>query len=143
MSIIPKLGRPRKIETAKQLSTAIDEYFASCYEFVSTEEFTGYKNIKPITYRGLAIYMGVHIDTLWDWTRTRPELCEPLKQAKLIIEEYTERQLFDSKKPTAGIKFSLINNFKWADKTEVETKNINTNTTLDINFVGDEKEEQE
>lgn len=126
------MGRPKKVKTVKELQKIIQKYFNECFKL--DKETGEYINIQPITIRGIALACNVTYDTLIEWSK-REDFSETILRAKLFVEEYTEKQLFNKDKPTNGIKFSLINNFKWQDKSVVESTNTNVNKTLNIEII--------
>jgi len=134
-----KIRKPRKWKDAKEFEKIVNEYFESCYQMRTDENGNQYEvNITPLTVRGLAHYLGVHHDTLCEWQINRDDIADTIKEAKDICHQFMEDELLNKNRPTIGVLFSLKNNWGWVDKQEVETKNTNINTTLDINFVGDE-----
>ena len=104
----PKVGSPRKYETVRQLENAINKYFADCDS-----------KKKPYTVCGLARSLGVDRKTLINYSKdeNNPDFFHTIKQAKQIIEEQLETNLYGSS--VSGIIFNLKNNFDWKEKQEV------------------------
>lgn len=110
--------------TPKYFKAKIDEYFLHCDEFK-----------KPYTVSGLAFFLGTNRMTLLNYKKRGAaededeelrELNFILEQAYSCIEAFAEEQLFNKGVPTAGVIFSLKNNYKWEDKTI----SVNTNTNI-------------
>jgi hypothetical protein len=106
----PKEGRPRIWETAEGLQTAIDMYF---------EEMDNLK--KPYTITGLTLALGFEDRrSLLDY-QNNEKFGAIVKKAKTRVESYYEEALH-SGQVVAGIIFGLKANFKWQDKTTIETQ---------------------
>jgi len=85
------------------------------------------KDKKPPTLSGIALHLGINIDTLADWRANRSAnegnprpavIVEMLRTAKLMCEEWVaSNMLTGDAHPVASI-FTLKNNFGWKDKTE-------------------------
>ena len=135
-----KLRKARKWKDAKEFERVVNQYFESCYQTRTDLAGNQYEvNIIPLTVRGLAHYLGVHHDTLCDWERTRPDISSTIKEAKDICHQFLEDALLDKNRPTIGVLFALKNNWGWTDKQEIESKNTNINSKLNIEFVGNDK----
>jgi len=95
-------------------------------------------NLYPISVIGFCNYIGCSRNTLCDYGH-KENFSDTVEAIKSVIEQFTAEQLFTNRN-TAGIQFILKNCFKdnWIDKSIVESKNTNVNTTLDINFVDKE-----
>lgn len=118
-----KVGRPRLFNTVEELENRINEYFEYCEI-----------NEKPMTMSGLAYYLDVDRQTLINY-KNREEFFDAIKKAKQRVLMDTEERLQTSQQPTAGIIFSLKNNYGWVDKQEIAT------TTRDITDFFVEEEE--
>ena len=105
-----KVGRPLLFKTVEELERRIEEYFEYCEI-----------NEKPMTMSGLAYYLEIDRQTLINY-KNRDEYFGTLKRAKQRVLMDTEERLQTAQQPTAGIIFSLKNNYNWTDKTEVEQK---------------------
>ena len=80
------------------------------------------KQPKPPTVTGLALALGLKSRQALLNYQNREEFNDAVTRAKLRIEEYAERRLFD-RDGVNGAKFSLMNNFKgWRDKPKDETE---------------------
>lgn len=106
--------------TLEELKEKVSNYFIHCD---NTEE--------PYTVTGLCLFLGVSRQTLINYENENRtfinmsedeirEFVDTVKMAKLRIENYAERQLFNAKNP-AGIIFNLKNNFNWVDKQEISS----------------------
>ena len=72
----------------------------------------------PWTITGLCIHLKIHSETLTEYGKIQ-QFSETIKQAKMLIENYSAKELF-RKENVTGIIFNLKNNFNWKDKTETE-----------------------
>ena len=100
-------GRPRKYKTEKQMSDAIDSYFAET-------------PFDEITITGLALYLGFNSrQALINYEGYSAEFHDTIKKAKLFVEYVYERDL--RSKGGSGPIFAL-KNFDWKDKHEVDQK---------------------
>lgn len=162
-----KGGRPLKFKTVKELQEKIEAYFESCFEPIMDlklrEDYKGkkneataddhewvqrlnwnneplYKQIKPFTVTGLALYLDTTRDLLLDYEE-KDKFSDTIKRAKLKIHEYAEEYLFTGKNQTAAI-FNLKNNWGWKDKTETDVNNPDGNLkTLIIQKAKTKKDE--
>jgi len=127
-------GRPVKFETTEQLETAITEYFKSCngpllnkkgepcYDDNNVMILT---QVKPYTMSGLARALDMARLTLISYGK-KEKFYKTVLNARRLVEEYTESQLFD-RNGVQGAKFSLTNNFEgWNDKQVVEHTGVTT-----------------
>lgn len=131
-----KGGRPLKFKSAAELEKKINEYFDSCMqehwepikvdgriEWVPVLDKDG--NImmiekEPLTLTGLALYLDTDRRTLLNYEENA-EFFPTIKKAKVRIEQYAEKQLFNtSAKNIAGVIFNLKNNYGWKDKQDIE-----------------------
>ena len=97
-----QVGRPPIWDDPEAFEKKVDEYF---------------QTQKPVTWSGLALYLGFSSrDSLNDYAK-KPEFSDPIKKALLRIESYYEENI--SKNNPAGAIFAL-KNFGWKDKQEVE-----------------------
>ena len=131
-----KGGRPLKFKSARELEEKINAYFDSCMEeywkpiekdgeiiWMPIRDKDG--NIvmiekEPLTLTGLAVFLDCDRRTLLNYEENE-EFFPSIKRAKLRIEQYAEKQLFDkSSKNVAGIIFNLKNNYGWKDKQDIE-----------------------
>lgn len=118
-------GRPLKYKSKKALQEAIDDYFESCKGRVLTDA-TGQpirdKYGLPIivdafspTVTGLARYLGFKSRQALINYQEKEAYYEIVLDAKMRIEEYAERRLFD-RDGVRGAMFTLCNNFGWDEK---------------------------
>lgn len=142
-----RAGRPFVFTDAAKLALAIQNYFSKCdphtelRQVVSGHNATGDAIIEtrqelteqqPYTVTGLARHLGVDRRTLLNYRQyshyssdideaTKQDLIRTIADAYQRVEEYNEKGLH---KPglANGIKFNLVNNFDWQDKTISETR---------------------
>jgi len=125
-------GRPPKYETPDEMQRIIDLYFLACrynrsqddnkeslLDELSEEDVKYIKDIddyKP-TISGLAYSLGMSTEALRNY-EAKDKFLATVSAAKQRVEMALEQHLY-TPSPN-GVKFSLINNFKWKDKTETE-----------------------
>ncbi len=124
------VGRPKKYNTAEEMQEKIDSYFLSCFKpaldkkgKVMCNPLTGNPiliQFKPFTMSGLADALDMSRQSLLNYKKN-DEFFDTIERARRKVEIYTEEKLFE-KETCNGSKFSLSNNFGWADKQEIEHK---------------------
>lgn len=103
-----EVGRPPKYKTPEEMQAVIDEYFQRC----DAEE-------EPYTITGLALALDLSRTSLIDYANNKSDgFSYTVKRAKLKVESFLERRLFENA-PTGAI-FNLKNNFGWKDAQNVE-----------------------
>lgn len=153
-----RAGRPFVFTNAEKLQAQIKDYFdlqdphteqkmKKTGENSKGEPMYGTREIlteqQPYTVTGLARHLGVSRDTLRNYTQykhytevidepTRQALIRTIEDAFQRVEEFNEAGLHSPGKAN-GIKFNLVNNFKWQDRTISET----TNPIDDLNALDD------
>lgn len=150
-------GRPMKFQDIDELRAMILEYFKNAAphweeqtEYIDRRDPKSRKIIiengkvvqdkvvrkvktkqKPLTVTGLAVALGTSRDVLLDYETTYsekyPEFSNTIKEAKEQIKAYAEESLFGTN--TAGVIFSLKNNWGFKDKYETE------NTNREVKFI--------
>lgn len=150
-------GRPMKFQDIDELRAMILEYFKDAAphweeqtEYIDRRDPKSGKIIiedgkvvqdkvvrkvktkqKPLTVTGLAVALGTSRDVLLDYETTYsekyPEFSNTIKEAKEQIKAYAEESLFGTN--TAGVIFSLKNNWGFKDKYETE------NTNREVKFI--------
>jgi hypothetical protein len=111
------VGRPPKYKTPEEMQEAIDAYFAECKE-----------NKEHLTVTGLALALDLTRQGLIEYSQKKDgEFSDTVKRAKLKVENYIEKKLFDAN--ATGSIFNLKNNFDWKDKTE-QDQNISGSLEL-------------
>lgn len=150
-------GRPMKFQDIDELRAMILEYFKNAAphweeqtEYIDRRDPKSGKTViedgkvvqdkvirkvktkqKPLTVTGLAVALGTSRDVLLDYETTYsekyPEFSNTIKEAKEQIKAYAEESLFGTN--TAGVIFSLKNNWGFKDKYETE------NTNREVKFI--------
>lgn len=113
-------GRPLKFKTPEELRDACEDYFRSLMGVMVDDEGNEGDIVwrrKP-TASGLALYLGLTREGLFDTYSKRDQYSEILKTAIGVIESFTEEYALESKYPTGAI-FVLKNGYGWSDKREV------------------------
>lgn len=142
------MGRRRKY-TKKALGAAVKRYFDSISRTVDATEdvptgvtdeyghmiykpepvhndlgepmrYTSY--IIPPTVGGLCRHLGISRQTWYEYSdrELHPDLREITERAKVLFEAYLEEQLLARKSNVEGVKFQLVANYGWKNRTEVE-----------------------
>ena len=114
------MGRPLKFQSVEELQKAIDKYFIDC----DTKE-------KPYTITGLALALDTTRQGLINY-ENKDGYYDTIKKAKLKVEGYAEEQLFKGGN-TAGVIFSLKNNYNWVDKQEIKA-DVDQDITINIDI---------
>lgn len=97
-------GAFRKFKSPEMLSERVAEYFEKTPK-------------TDWTMSGLALFLDVHRDTVWEYGQ-KDGFSDIIKKAKLMMENVYEIDLRNKNNPSGSI-FAL-KNFKWSDKQEVE-----------------------
>lgn len=121
-----------------ELEKAIFRYFESCKNNYRLEYDAEGNTIKiqeplPYTMSGLARALGISRMTLLNYKNKSKEFKDVVEEAKQIVEEYAETQLYINRN-AAGIIFNLKNNFGWRDKQEIEAQVDNNITVIPPKF---------
>jgi hypothetical protein len=119
-------GQPRKFQTVEELEERIQAYWDYCDD-----------NEKPVTMSGLAFFIGCDRRTLTNYANS--DLFFPtIKKARDRVE-FCNEELLLSGKATAGVIFSLKNNYRWTDKAlETESEGEGSNdVSINVNLVVD------
>lgn len=142
-----RAGRPFVFTDSAKLALAIQNYFSKCDAHTELRQVVSGHNAKgdaiietrqeltdqePYTVTGLARHLGVDRRTLLNYRQyshyssdideaTKQDLIRTIADAYQHVEEYNEKGLH---KPglANGIKFNLVNNFDWQDKTISEAR---------------------
>lgn len=103
-----KVNSRCRYKTPQELEEMISKYIIGCKS-----------QNRPLTVSGLATFLGLSTKTLRRYELDYPgtEYAEIISIAKQMIETYAEEALFDNRK-YSGAKFSLQNNFGWAEKLD-------------------------
>lgn len=100
-----EVGRPRLYKTPKEFDEKVEEYQRYCI-----------KRNEPVTWTGLALFMGFAARACIDEYANYDGFSYSVKRAKTFVEWHYEMRLCGDK-PTGAI-FAL-KNFGWQDKSEV------------------------
>lgn len=135
-------GRPQVYTNIKDIEKVIEDYFNSCKGPLIDKEGNVLKDgngqpimvyIKPVTVTGLCLSLGfTSRQTLLNY-QNRPDLMDAIIRAKLMCQDYAETRLYD-KDGVNGAKFSLVNNFGWVDRQEIET-----NSSIEITLLSSDE----
>ncbi len=115
-----KVGRPLKYKSVEEMQLIIDNYFKECDE-----------KQKPYTITGLALALDMTRLGLINY-ENKDEFMNTIKKAKLKVEGYAEEQLYKGGN-TAGVIFSLKNNYNWVDKQEIKAE-VDQDITINIDI---------
>lgn len=126
--------RKRAYQTPEELQQKVDEYFKSCegYRYYQGKPMYDAKGrplkgqIEPYTISGLSRYLGIQPQTLLRYQIQaragfiEPEFVDIIEDAKLRIQEYAEKRLYD-RDGSSGARFVLEAGFGWVThKEEIE-----------------------
>ncbi|OOP74145.1 terminase small subunit [Clostridium beijerinckii] len=130
--------KPGKYENARQMQKIIDKYFQECIENEEYPSITGVAYSLGLNRQGLLDYENSLINGKLKSldSSAKAEISDTIKRAKAFVEMCYEQRLFANGNP-AGTIFTLKNNFKWVDKSEVEQ----TNKTISVGIKGFDEEE--
>ena len=122
------VGRPRKYSSPEEFDARVDEYAQYCKE-----------EMEPVTWSGLALFLGFANRSCIDEYGKRPEFSYSVKRAKAFVEWNYEKMLAGGSN-AAGSIFAL-KNMGWKDKHEVDnTSSDGSMATKGFNDFYDEKE---
>lgn len=140
-------GRPPRYKSAGEMQVRVDEYFERCEGellMVDGKPFLD-KNGQPVmigqrppTVTGLALALGFHSrQTLLNY-QAKQEFVDTVTRAKMRVEEYCERRLFD-RDGQRGAEFSLRNNFRWVEEKNSGDDEGASGVVMMPKVAGDEK----
>jgi len=124
------VGRPPKYSSPKEMQRIIDLYFLACriqrtdddslLEDLLEDDLAIIKNIEDVvpSISGLAYTLSMSTEAFRNYEQ-KGEFLATVKTAKQRVEMSLEQRLAGT--AVTGSIFSLKNNFKWKDKTEVDT----------------------
>lgn len=72
------------------------------------------------TIEGLAIKLGVHVDTIYEWEKVHPEFSELLKIARQVQKFVWVQNSLQGNYNSNFAKFYGMNTFGWSDKHDQE-----------------------
>ena len=104
------VGRPRMYASPEDFEAKVCAYQEHCRE-----------NKEPVTWTGLALFMGFSSRQSIDEYQNYPEFSYCVKKAKTIVEWHYEMRLCGDK-PTGAI-FAL-KNMGWTDKQEMDHSSV-------------------
>ncbi len=119
---ILKTNRPgrKKKYTPTKLKNGINKYFEWC----ETED-------EMPSIKGLMIHLGMYRDVFYKYAKY-PETMEIIEHAKMIIANWAEEDVYNTRGMAAGKLAYMKNVHTWADKLETKNENANTNVVLDV-----------
>ena len=109
-------GRPTKYQGQKTVDM-VQEYIKTCVDEFSPD---GRKKVRLPTAEGLSIYIGVNVDTLYEWSKNHQEFSDSFasmvaEQKKRLIQE----GLANNYNPTIA-KLILSSNHGMRERTDNE-----------------------
>jgi len=116
------MGRRAEYSNPDDMQAIIYLYFEGCKSNGGDRGKAGWKlseitdDIHP-SIIGLCVALQLSYQGLSNYGE-KDEFVATVEQAKQVIESYNVQRLYDSQ--VAGVKFVLINGFKWKDKQELE-----------------------
>ena len=114
-------GRPLLFETPEELGTKVLDYI---------------QNEKKPTLAGLAYFLGIDRQTLYNY-KERTEFFDIIKKATDYVQyKYEERLIYEGN-PT-GVIFAL-KNMGWSDKQEIEQKTTLKDERIDASKLSDDE----
>lgn len=144
-------GRAKKFETPAQLQKYIDQYFQSVDNNpIVLKEFNGKeaqecerKVQRPYTFEGLALHLGVTIQTLRNYGETKgyEDFFEVISQARTRVVRQNMEYGMAGGYNAKIVALALSNNSDYREKVD---SNVNmTVNDLRVGFDFDEKKEEE
>lgn len=128
MSDTNPVGRPTKYDDS--FPGKVDEYLLQCrdeiYEFQSTrgeksDSFQEKIRVSLPTYEGLSKFLGVNVDTLYEWKDKYPKFSESLSKVKSEQKNrLLNNGLSGTYNPTIA-KLILASNHNMRDKQDITT----------------------
>lgn len=133
-SLEPLKGRkskPMRFDSPEKLQEAINSYFNSCFgpgyykgkPILDVNGEPAIVQLEPFTISGLARHLGIGKTTLLDYDVNAriglipEEYAEIIQDAKLRIQEYAEKRLYD-RDGSSGARFVLEAGFGWITRKE-------------------------
>lgn len=110
-------GRPRKITPRKMLN-GINSYFEWCEQ-----------NDRVPSIKGMMLHMKMMRDQFYSYIEY-PEFRDILEQARMVIAEWCENDVYRTPGQCAGKIAYMKNVHSWADKIDTTNVNENRNTTV-------------
>jgi hypothetical protein len=110
-------GRPKNL-TPRQMHQGCNSYFKWCE-----------KNDRVPSIKGMMLHMKMMRDAFYRYVRD-PEYSDILEQAKLVITEWIENDIYRTPGQAAGKIAYAKNIIDWADKIDTTSINENRNTTI-------------
>lgn len=114
-----RTGRPRKYETVEQLQEGIERYI----DYIAAQNAAGVSLIPDV--EGLALFLGVCRDTLYDWIKTRPgEFSDTLKRTLTGIAAVKKQLGYKSKIPPLVLAMDFNNNHGYVQQQKIEVSAV-------------------
>lgn len=115
----PKVKHGRsKAKTPRQMLNGINSYFGWCEE-----------NDRVPSIKGMMLHIKMMRDTFYRYMQD-PEYVDIMEQAKLVITEWVENDIYATPGQAAGKIAYAKNIHGWADKIDTTSVNENRNTTI-------------
>jgi len=116
------MSRPLQYKNPDEMQAVIYEYFKGCKSNGEGVGVEGHKEaeITPDVHPsiiGMCVALQLSYTSLSNYEQ-KDEFVGTIEQAKQVIEAYNVQRLYDSQ--VTGVKFVLINGFKWKDRQEIE-----------------------
>ncbi len=112
-------GRPRKYETVEQLQEGIERYI----DYINTQNAAGVALIPDV--EGLALFLGVCRDTIYEWITTRPgEFSDTLKRTLTGIAAVKKQLGYKSKIPPLVLALDFNNNHGYVQQQKIEVSAV-------------------
>lgn len=110
-----KIGRPVKYETREQLIAVLQDYFEKNY----TED-------NPPSISELAYFLGLSRQGFLEYSN-KEKFSDIIRDARLLVEAFGEKQLISKKTSAVGVIFSL-KQLGWRDDKQITVKHENIAT---------------
>jgi hypothetical protein len=132
-------GRPTTY--SEEMCIKAKEYLASC-EDVEIERETGQKteyklNVKLPTVQGLAVYLGVSRDTIYEWSTKYPEFSDTIEQINAKQADKLINEGLAGNYNSTIAKLMLSSNHGMRERTDQTTNDKELPNTVLVRFVGD------
>lgn len=144
-------GRKPRYKDPAEMQQAIDAYFKDCegtpllgedgFPVLDKQGLPVLINARPPTVSGLALCLGFSSRQSLLHYQGRAGFEETVRRARLRVEDYCERRLYD-KDGRQGAEFSLRFNFRWRDQDGEEPEGPSSGVVLMPDLPGTEGNEE-